>query len=122
MSQCIAVQTPIFQPAMRLITAMTNSYPVVITTSFDHQYITGTVIRLDIPQADGMQEANQFVGPILVLSPTTFSMDLDTTSFGVFAIPAPTPANFHIFTCAQAVPIAESNDILSAAVQNVLPI
>jgi hypothetical protein len=121
MSQCIALQYPVFQPAMRLITAITNSFPVVITTSFEHQYISGTIIRLDIPPADGMQQADQFVGPITVTSPTTFTMVLDTTTFTPFEIPAPTEDNFHIFTCAQAVPIAENNDILTAAVQNVLP-
>ena len=121
MNQCIALPFPVFQPAMRLITAITNSFPAVITTSFAHQYVSGTIIRLDIPPVDGMQQANQFVGPILVTSPTTFTMNLDTTNFTPFVIPAPSDENFHLLTCAQAVPIAENNDILTAAVQNVLP-
>lgn len=119
MSTCIAVMNPIFQPSMRIITAISNSNPAIVTTSFAHNYVTGTIVRLDIPPADGMQQANQFSGPILVLSPTTFSMPLDTTNFDAFAIPPSPPPTVN--TCAQAVPIGEVNSILTAAVQNVLP-
>lgn len=119
MSNCIAIMHPVFQPSMRIITAITTSNPAVITTSFAHNYISGTIVRLDIPRADGMQEANQFFAPILVLSPTTFSMPLDTTAFTPFSIPVSPPP--YVNTCAQAVPIGEVSAILTAAVQNVLP-
>lgn len=119
MSTCIAIQNPTFKPAMRIITAITQSNPAVITTSFAHGYISGTIVRLDIPPADGMQQANQFFGPILVTGSTTFTMDLDTTNFDAFAIPIAAPP--YINTCAQCVPIGEINPLLKAAVQNVLP-
>lgn len=119
MSTCYAQQNPVFQPAMRLITAITNSNPATVTTSFAHQYITGTIVRLDIPPADGMQQADQFVGPIIVTGTTTFTLPLDTTTFQPFSIPvSPLP---QINTCAQVVPIGEVTPILTAAVQNVLP-
>lgn len=118
MSTCFADPNPIFQPAMRLIKTISNSNPAIVVTTFAHQYIDGTVVRLDIPPADGMQEANQFVGPILVTGPTTFTIPLNTTLFSPFAIPvAPSP---HIDTCAQVVPIGEVNETLKAALQNVL--
>lgn len=110
---------PTFQPSMRIITAITNSSPAVVTTSFAHNYKSGTIVRLDIPPADGMQQANQLSGPILVISPTTFSIAFDTSSFDIFAIPGSPPP--YVNTCAQAVPIGEVNEILTAAVQNVLP-
>lgn len=119
MSYCYADPNPIFQPAMRLIAAITQANPAVITTTFAHQYITGTIVRLDIPSADGMRQADQLFGPITVLSSTTFSMPFDSTNFDPFAIPmSPSP---HVNTCAQVVPIGEVNQILAAAVQNVLP-
>lgn len=119
MSHCYADPNPIFQPAMRLISAITQNNPAVVTTTFAHQYITGTIVRLDIPIADGMQEANQLFGPISVLSDTTFSIPIDSTNFFPFSIPgSPSP---HVNTCAQVVPIGEVNKILAAAVQNVLP-
>ena len=119
MSQCIAVEFPIFQPAMRLVTAITQSFPMVVTTSFAHQYKDGTIVRLDIPFADGMEQANQFVGPITVTGLTTFTLPLDTRYFTPFAIPvSPSP---HVNTCAMVVPVGENNNILTAAVRNVLP-
>ncbi len=119
MSTCIAVQFPVFQPAMRLITAITNSFPMLVTTSFAHQYISGTIVRLDIPVADGMQQANQLFGPIIVTSPTQFTMPIDSTNFEVFSIPGSPPP--FVDTCAQVVPLGENNDILTAATRNVLP-
>ena len=110
--------TPIFQPAMRLITAITQANPAVVTTSFDHDYITGTVVRLNIPPACGMQQANQLTGAISVISPTTFSIDIDTTQFAPFVIPTFTP---HVNSAAQVIPVGEVNAILTAATQNVLP-
>lgn len=116
---CYAVPFPTFQPAMRLIASITNSYPCIVTTTFNNQYIDGTIVRLDIPQACGMFQADQFVGPLTVINDTSFSLDLDTTNFGIFITPVlPNP---HINVCAQVVPIAENNDTLDAAVQNVLP-
>jgi len=113
-----AFKKPIFQPAMRLISAITNANPAVVTTTFNHLYISGTIVRLDIPFACGMQQANQLTGAILVLSPTTFSISIDTTLMDAFSIPV--GLSYQINTAAQVVPIGEINDILTAAVQNTL--
>lgn len=117
-SNCYANPTPIFKPATRLIASITNANPAVVTTTFAHGYIDGTIIRLDIPPADGMQQANQLYAPIIVLSPTTFSIAIDTTQFAPFAIPtAPSPT---IQICAFCVPIGEINSTLKAATNNIL--
>lgn len=119
MPRCYANPNPIYQPAMRLIEAISQSFPAQITTTFAHQYVDGTIVRLDIPPADGMQQADQFVGPIAVTSPTTFTMRLDTTNFDPFAIPGSPAPSTNI--CAQVVPIGEVNETLLAATVNVLP-
>jgi len=119
MSTCYAQFDPIFQPAMRLIAAITNSNPAVVTTTFRHQYVDGTIVRLDIPQADGMQQANGLFAPIIVLSDTTFSIAIDTTNFDAFSIPMDPPP--YVNTCAMVVPIGEVATTLQAAVRNVLP-
>lgn len=108
-------EKPVFQPAMRAIAAITNSNPAIVTTTINHLYITGTIVRLDIPPLAGMQQANQQFGPIVVTGPTTFTIGIDTTYYDVFT-PLLSPLQQ-----AQAVPIAENSDILTAAVQNVLP-
>jgi hypothetical protein len=114
----LAIPFPTFQPSMRIISAITNGNPAQVTTTFAHQFITGTIVRLDIPLGFGMQQANQAFGPIFVTSTTTFDIPVDTTLYDVFAAPTQFPLNQQY---AQAVPFAEVNDILNAAVQNVLP-
>ena len=108
---------PIYQPAMRIISNITQANPAVVTTTQPHLYITGTIVRIDIPPfgpgntATGMQQMNAQFGPITVLSPTTFSLPIDSTQFAAFVVGA---TQFP-----QAVPIGEVTDLLTAAVQNV---
>jgi hypothetical protein len=119
MSQCYANPNPIFQPAMRLIGAISQSNPAQLTTTFAHQYKSGTIVRLNIPQLDGMQELADTIWPITVTGATTFTVPVDSTTFSAFAIPVDPP--FHEDTCAQVVPIGEITSTLAAATVNVLP-
>lgn len=114
----LAVRNPFFQPAMRQIAAITNANPAVVTTTFNHNYITGTIIRLDITPNHGMAQANQLFGPIVRLTPTTFSIAIDTILFDPFAIPAPLPAKY---TPSQTIAIGEVSSLLNAAEFNVAP-
>ena len=115
----LAFPNPIYQPAMRIITAITNAPMAQVTTSFDHLYLTGSIVRLDIPLGFGMQQANQQFGEILTIpTPTTFTMSLDTTKFDAFFTPSGFPESAQY---AQVVPFAEDNSVLTSAVQNTLP-
>jgi len=114
----LAFPNPIFQPAMRIITAITNAPIAQVTTSFDHLYLTGSIVRLDIPLGFGMQQANKKFGPIVVTGPTTFTIAIDTSKFDAFSMPAGYPQNAQ---SAMAVPFAEINSLLTSAVQNTLP-
>lgn len=118
MSTCYANPNPTFQPAMRIVTAITQSNPATVTTSFAHQYLTGLVVRIDVPVACGMQEINQQVSDITVTGADAFTFNLDTTAFSAFSVPD--VASF-INTCACVVPVGEVNDTLYQATQNVLP-
>jgi len=119
MSTCYANPNPIFQPAMRLIASITNSSPATVTTTFAHQYETGLIVRLDLPPAVGMQQADGATGTITVIDDTSFFIDIDTTYFDIFSIPV-SPGPFDN-TCAQVVPIGEVNESLDQATRNVLP-
>jgi hypothetical protein len=112
---------PVFYPAMRLIAAITNSNPASVTTTFAHQYKDLIVVRLDIPYACGMQQANGLTGTITVTSDTTFLIDINTTNFDVFVAPDPDTTPPYINICAMVVPIGEDNSTLINAVQNTLP-
>ncbi len=118
-----AIRNPVYKPAMRVIIAITNARNALVTTSIDgvtpadHKYITGTIVRLDIPVGFGMTQANKLFGPITVVSPTTFTIDIDTTFFDAFVIPTQYPYSYQN---AQSVPFGELNDMLTASTVNVL--
>jgi hypothetical protein len=120
-----AVQQPTFQRAMRTILTISQADEALITTTFDgttagnHDYSTGLIVRLYIPNGFGMVQANHYVGPITVINDTQFTVPLNTTTFDAFVIPARDPGGFA--TPAQVVPVGEVNSILSQATQNVLP-
>jgi hypothetical protein len=115
---CFTNQNPTFGPAMRIISAITNGNPAQVTTTINHGYVNGTIVRLDIPPACGMQEASGLFAGIIVNNPNTFLIDIDTTLFAPFSIPVGVPPTVDI--CAQAVPIGELNETLLAALQNIL--
>lgn len=113
-----AQQYPVFQPALRIITAITNSNPATVTTSFAHQYSTGLIIRLIVPSGYGMYQANQRSGAIKVTGSTTFTIDIDTTHFDPFVIPMTDPDDLQY---PQSIPTGEVNSSLYSAYRNVLP-
>lgn len=119
MSTCYAVPEPTFQPAMRLISAITQAVNAQVTTTFDHNYRTGLIVRFYIPRPDGMTQLDGKVGTITVVDDTNFTVDIDTRAFDPFAIPGSPGA--HDFTCAQVIPIGEVNSTLDQATRNVLP-
>jgi len=109
---------PIFQPSVRLIAAITQASPAVVTTTFAHQYFDGTVVRLDVPPACGMIQIDHMTGTITVVDTTSFAIDIDSLQFAAFVIPT---FEQHVNSAAQVVPIGSANDTLKPAVQNVLP-
>lgn len=111
----VAVASPTFQPAMRIVTAITKANPAAVTTSFDHDYITGEIVRFYIPDTFGMRQMNGLSGTITVTASDTFTVDIDTTYFDTFAVPS---SNVQY---AQVLPIGEVNSQLTAATDNVLP-
>ena len=113
-----AIAFPTYQPAMRIVAGITNANPATVTTTFNHQYMTGTIIRIDIPPGFGMQQINQQFAPITVIDNTNFTIAIDTTLYDPFLASTEYPYNEQL---AQAVPIGEVNEILTAATQNVLP-
>ena len=114
----LAQQYPVYQPAMRIISTISNSNPAVVTTTFAHQYRSGLIVRLIIPTGFGQAELNEFHGAIEVLSSTTFSIDINTQFIAPWSAPDEYPANAQY---AQVVPIGEVNSSVYGATQNVLP-
>lgn len=119
-----AVVDPMFQRAMRNVLTITQAEQAVITTTFDginpgdHDYSSGLIVRLNVPDGFGMVQANQLQGEITVLSSSTFSMPIDTTNFDAFVVPPLHPG--YNGTPSTVVPVGEISAILTIATQNVL--
>lgn len=114
----LAVAQPTYKPAMRIISSITQGIFTTITTSFDHLYVDGLIVRLIIPVGYGMWQANELCGPIVVTGATTFTMAIDSTLFDAFVAPVTFPYSYQY---AQVVPVGELNSLLTSATQNVLP-
>lgn len=114
----LATAQPIYQPAMRVISAITNAKQASVTTTFDHLYISGTIVRIYVPSGYGMKQIDTLTGKITVTGNTTFTINIDTRNYDSYTTPALWPQSFNF---AQVVPVGEDNNMLTAAVQNVLP-
>lgn len=125
MPHIFSVRKPTYQPAMRNILSITNTNPIVVTTTFDginpgdNDYGSGLIVRLYIPQYFGVPELNHKLGAITVLSPSSFSMPLDATRMEPFVIPSEQPGS--VYNNAQVVPVGEITSQFHQAFRNVLP-
>lgn len=86
-----------FTPSRVAISAISQANPCVVTTSSNHNLLTGQVVRLHVPQNFGMVELNNVQASITVLSNTTFSLqvtqvppgiDINSTNFTSFTTPS----------------------------------
>jgi hypothetical protein len=97
------------------IGAITQADPGVVTTTTNHNYLSGLIVRLLVPLPAGMTQLNGIEFPIMVLSANTFSIPIDTSFFDPFVVPPdPQPIS------PQVVPTGEISEILYQAVYNIL--
>lgn len=107
MSPCYVDQDPLFYPAMRVISSITqDTFLTEITTSTPHGYQAGLIVRFNIPKVCGMQEIDKKTYQIIdVTSPDVFRIALDSSRFTPFSIPV-VPDPPWALTCAQITPIS----------------
>ncbi len=74
-----------FVPSRQTVTAVTNANPAVVTTSQNHGYQTGLIVRFFFPLNVGMNILNEQDFKITVLSPSTFSIPTNSIGFDVFS-------------------------------------
>lgn len=80
-------------PSSLLIASITNANPMVITATVNsvtasNTYYPGQLIRLIIPPAYGMQQANNMTGQILSINGLVFTVDINSIYFDTFSIPS----------------------------------
>ena len=74
-----------FIPNRQEVSAITNANPGVVTTTQSHGYDTGYRVRFFFPLDVGMNQLKNKVVEITVISPSTFSVGIDTSNFDVFS-------------------------------------
>lgn len=80
-------------PSSLEIIAITRAKPAVLTVSVDsvlqaNTYQEGQQVRLTIPYGYGMQQMNGRTVKILGVSGSTITVDIDSTLFDEFSVPA----------------------------------
>lgn len=109
-----AIENPVFEPARRQVSNISNDNPCVITTTFAHGYTNTTRIKLYIPSGFPMRRLNYKHGIITVIDDTSFYFPYDTTDMDAFVDPDNNQA-------AQTLPFGEDTSTVAGAVRNTLP-
>lgn len=103
-----------FFPKAFPIASITRGNPTVIQTTVNNSYLSGNIIKIFIPNpATNMPQINGQFGLATILSANTFSLPIDSTNY--------LPYVFSNVYPGQSVPIAEINQTLQNAVNNVGP-
>lgn len=80
-------------PSALDITAITQSYPMVVTCVLNtvteaNTYIPGMLVKLQVPSSYGMYQANNLTGQIVAVSGLNFTLNLDSSQFDAFVVPS----------------------------------
>lgn len=79
---------------IRDILAITNSYPMIVTTALDHGYVAGMDVTFKIPTQFKMTELNNVIAQVLSVTNDTITINLDSSNFSVFSYPSPLPSSY----------------------------
>jgi len=117
MANCTINENPRFTPSLKVISSITKDNPATVTTDSTHGYVSGIIIRFVIPCAVGMQQLDNRTGEITVTGSNTFTVNIDTTKFDDFSVPA--IPKWYENVCALVLPIGENSSQVNAAVRDV---
>jgi len=102
---------PLYYPQRTTITGITAANPIVITTATNHGLTVGQQVRILVPSAFGMTQANNLQGLVTAVTSTTLTIGgISSSAFTAFAWPAVTSLPF---TPAQIVPIGSGPTLVT---------
>lgn len=76
---------------IRTILSITNSFPMIVTTTEDHGYVEGMNVTFLIPSQFGMVQLNGLNVQVIDLTSDTLTINLDSSGFTPFSYPSPLP-------------------------------
>lgn len=81
----VPINAQFYQPRRFIISALTRGATTTITTSEDHDYVTGQLVRLLIPVPYGSFQLNQLTGYVTSVPTTTqVIVEIDSTKANLF--------------------------------------
>lgn len=106
-----------FYPKRRFISKITKAASAVVTTTVDHGYTVGQLVRFQVPSDYGMTQMNNLTGKVTAIAAATITVDIASTAFTTFAWPVTAAVPF---THAQVVPVGEEgvDTLADATVDN----
>lgn len=109
--------SPLYTPEQNWITGITKASQAVVTLSVTHGLAVDDEVRLKVPSAFGMVEADGLVGKVVAVSTAnnTVTLDIDSSAFTTFAFPA---SGSVPFTHAQLVPFGDVSTNVDQALDN----
>jgi len=94
-----------FTPSNRNISNITSASSAVVTTLVDHGYAIGQQVSFKVPEEFGMTQLDGLSGNITAVTDSTFTVDIDTSSFTAFKFPSYTLSPFVL---ASVVPVGDN--------------
>lgn len=81
---------PRFAPQKNWVTGITAANPMVVTLSLTHGLAVDDMVRLSVPAAFGMTQADGLSGKVTAVSTAnnTVTLDIDASAFDAFVFPA----------------------------------
>lgn len=89
------------------ISAIALGQQTVITTTVNHSFVIGNQVAFQIPKEYGTRQLNAVDGYVLDTTPTTVTLNIDSTHFDAFIIPSVNP--LIVLDPAQIIPIGDAN-------------
>lgn len=75
----------------QVIQSVTNTNPMIVTTTQNHGYTAGIMVRFNIPGMFGMVQLNAVEAQVLSITNNTLTVNVDSSNFALFAYPSPLP-------------------------------
>lgn len=108
---------PLYVPEKNYITGITAANPMVVTLSVTHNLAINDKVRLSVPSAFSMTQADGLVGTVTAVNTTnnTITLDIDSSAFTAFSFPASASVPF---THAHVVPFGDVANGVDQALDN----
>jgi len=109
--------SPLYVPRVNYITGITAASSAVVTLSVTHNLAVNDKVRLSVPSAFSMTQADGLVGTVTAVNTTTntITLDIDSSAFTAFSFPTSASVPF---THAHVVPFGDVANGVDQAVDN----